>query len=580
MRKLFSISNNKRSFFLFILMFSSLTSYSQVRFYATTDAKEIFQGSYFKINFTIKNGTEKKFTPPDFKGFRKISGPNSSFYSSSDFVNGVMSTSTTKIFSYTLLAKDQGTFTIGPAKAIIKNKVYKTNPLTIKVLKKEREKPKTQKENKDIFAKIELSDSVVYIGQQIILKYNLYTTKNIASYDFKSIPDFNGFNTIELNNKSQGIRKIIGDKEYYLFTIKKIALFPQKTGKLIIDPAYINLKLPSNNSRNFFFRSIINHKIHTNSGSILVKPLPDNAPDDFSGYTGKFNISIKTDRKKVSTDDAFTLKLQLTSDNLAKYIEAPDLSKHLTDFEIYDPKVIGQKYFEQNGKLQSKKIFEYLLVPQKPGSYMIQIPFTYFDIDSSKYLTIYSNPVTIGIIKGSKKINSKSILEKYQLKPPLVDNSLSKIRTPFFGSFSFWLILGIMLIVLVLMYLYRRYLLKQSNIDPVLLKRKKAGKEAIKRLKKAKEYMENNQQSLFYKEISDALLKYIADKLNIPTIELTKENVKSKLQNLNISENNIQKYISLLETCEIALYSPGTKSDMHSVFDNTKKLLTEMELQL
>ncbi len=563
-------------YFVAILLFFVLSSssFAQLKFYATTDANEVFQGSYIEVEFTIENSDGKNFVPPDFKGLRVISGPNTS--SSYQIVNGVSSSK--KTYSYTLLAAKPGTFVIQPAKIAVGNKVYKTKPIKIKVIKKKQSD--SGKAGAEIFAKLELSDSLVYAGQQVVLEYKLYTTKNISSYNYRYEPDFDGFRVVELKNNTRGIRKIIGNTEYTVFTIKKMALFAQKTGKFDIGPVNIILQLPDNRARNPFFRSTKSYPVSTNSTSIIVRPLPPNAPSGFSGNTGKFEIIAKTDKKKLTTDDAFSLKIQLTGDNPSKYIEAPKINNYLSDFEIYDPKVIGQRDYMNNGKLYSKKIFEYLIVPQKPGNYTLKIPFTYFDSDSTKYLTTYSNPVYIKVIKGKKNRNSKAILEKYRLKPPMQISSLSKKHSPFYGSFAFWLLLGLIFLSLPSMYMYKRYLIKQSNIDPIILKRRKAAKIALKRLKTAKKYMKENQITAFYKEISDALLKYVADKLNIPTIELSKENVKSKLESLNISQENTQEYIKLLETCEIALYASSPEKNMQNIYNKAMNLLTKIETNL
>ena len=130
------------------------------------------------------------------------------------------------------------------------------------------------------------------------------------------------------------------------------------------------------------------------------------------------------------------------------------------------------------------------------------------------------------------------------------------------------------------MYFYRLYLIKLGNIDIVHVKRKKAIKEAQKRLSKAKELMTNSDKKAFYKEISDALLKFVADKLNISNIDLNKDNVKSKLVELGISKEKSNEYIGLLETCEIALYAGNPNNNMDSVYEKTKILITELELKI
>ena len=92
--------------------------------------------------------------------------------------------------------------------------------------------------------------------------------------------------------------------------------------------------------------------------------------------------------------------------------------------------------------------------------------------------------------------------------------------------------------------------------------------------------MTNGNKKAFYKEISDALLKFVADKLNIPNIDLNKDNVKSKLVELGISQNESDEYIELLKTCEIALYAGSPDSDMNRVYQKTKNLITDLELKI
>ena len=123
-------------------------------------------------------------------------------------------------------------------------------------------------------------------------------------------------------------------------------------------------------------------------------------------------------------------------------------------------------------------------------------------------------------------------------------------------------------------------MIKIGNIDPILTKQKKANKEALKRLKNAKALMDNNEKANFYKEISDTLLKYVSDKLNIPNIELSKSNLSIKLNELGVTEDKNNTFINLIETCEIALYAGSPSSALKSIFSKTQTLLTDLEIYL
>lgn len=49
-------------------------SQGEVSFSAYTDAKEVLQGTYFEVIFTLKNGEGSGFKAPDFRDFNVLSG--------------------------------------------------------------------------------------------------------------------------------------------------------------------------------------------------------------------------------------------------------------------------------------------------------------------------------------------------------------------------------------------------------------------------------------------------------------------------------------------------------------------------
>ncbi len=550
----------------------------QVRFYATTDAKEIFADSYFSVKFVIENSDGNSFNPPDFDQLKVVSGPSTS--SEVSIINGVRSSK--KSYSYTLIAKKPGVYTISPAKITIGGQIYKTNTLKIKVRKRDKSKSHSNNTGGKFFVKAELSDSIAYPGQELVLKYKVYTSVDISNYRFANESDYDGFIARELNVNQSHERTIIDDKEYVVYTLKTIALFPQKTGLIGIDPANIVISVPDKRSRNVFFRSSKSYPVLANGLSVNVLPLPPKPGEDVSDNVGKFYIKAKIRKHRVTTDDALPLTIQIDGNGLGKFIEPPVIASVLKEFEVYDPKLMSQKEYIMDGQLYSRKIFEYLLVPNKAGKYNLKIPYTYFDTDSAKYITVYAYPGTIQVLKGKNAglADRSKILEKYKLIPLKEDVALDRRGKPFFNSFSYWLLIGIIFISIPFMYLYRLYLIKQGNIDMAVVKRKKAVKEALRRLQKAKELMRQGDAKGFYKEISDALLKFVADKLDIPNIDLNKENVKSKLLSLGVSELKSEEYISLLKECEVALYAGNPNENMKSIFEKTKDLITDLEMKI
>ena len=82
--------------------------------------------------------------------------------------------------------------------------------------------------------------------------------------------------------------------------------------------------------------------LRTEAITLLVKPLPPNAPASFSGGVGIFNMNSVINRTEVTTDDALTLRLTLTGDGDMKRVRPPQLNLGEA-FEVYDPKVIAEE---------------------------------------------------------------------------------------------------------------------------------------------------------------------------------------------------------------------------------------------
>src|SRR6478672_2306002 len=97
---------------LFVL-FSSLLFTIQVEaqnVYAQVNTKRVAAGTPFEYAIVI-TGSASNYSPPNFKDFEVVSGPNQS--SSVQYINGAMSQQ--MIISYGLVARREGKYTIGPA---------------------------------------------------------------------------------------------------------------------------------------------------------------------------------------------------------------------------------------------------------------------------------------------------------------------------------------------------------------------------------------------------------------------------------------------------------------------------------
>jgi len=564
-------------FISLLLMIPGIVN-SQKRFYAATDAREVLTNSYFEVRFVLENSNGSDFQAPDFSKFEIVSGPATS--SQISITNGRRTQK--KSYTYVLLADLEGTFDIKPATINVGRKTLSTEALEIKVIKRKAGAGK-RASDKDVFVRAELSDSLVYPGQQILLTYVLYSRKRVSGYNYLSNPDYEGFFTQEINTRDRAERRIIDGVEFQSQVFKTIALFPQKLGELYVEPVQFSLGIAGNNDPfSSFFNRSKQVPVSTNDNWVKVIPLPENAPENFKGAIGKYNMTARLSNRQATTDDALSLKMTIEGNGLSKFIEAPDLN--LGDqFDVYDPRVIDDQIYATEDDIVSKKTFEYLLVPKKEGRKRFKVAFSYFDTDSARYETLYSPMFIVTITAGKNTLSGLSpeeILEKYKLRPMMMDNSLKKDPKFFTGSPIFFGLITLLLLFIPAMLLWKFYLIKKGKIDPQELRKKRAAKEAEKRLEEAKRLLDGSDNASFYKAISEALEKYMMDKFSISTSELSKENINAQLLDRNLDSESIQNYFQILEKCELALFGGTTPQANNDIYARADELMRKMLINL
>lgn len=558
---------------------------AQVSFEAYADAKQVTLDGYFEVSFTLKNGEGSNFKAPNFKDFERLSGPNSSM--STQISNGRVTRQMG--YTYMLQPKKVGKFTIGSASIKVNGKTLKTNSLSIEVVKgKTNTNVGAGNSGAEVFIRAEPNTTEARIGQQVLLDYKLYTTLNIENYSTLEESDYPGFFATTVKRyQSQVLREVIDGVQYTTKILKRVALFPQQTGVLKVEPIKMQLGVVTGtNNRSFFFRKNIRPLVvNTEAVEINVYPLPTPIPETFSGGVGKYSFQATIGNPVLTTDDALSVKMAITGNGDHKRLQAPALVLPEA-FEVYDPKVLEEGTYENQGEITSKKILEYLVLPKQQGLYKIQPEFTYFDTDSAKFITLQSSLFQVQVQQGSNLPSNVNVSPSQQtsnedIRFIKVKTKLHEKGNSFLGSFGFWVLILLPFLVLAGAIAWRQILIKKGSIDIGLLKRRHANKVAQKRLAKAKLHLEENSSRAYYDEVSRASLGYVCDKLQIPLSELTKDNVREKLQVLSVNASNIEDYMEIIKTCEMALFAGMDNSAaMQKIYDKAIAVIANIEEEI
>ena len=564
-------------------------------------------GEQFSISWTINSGGGE-FSAPSFEGFYKLMGPQTSYSSSTQIINGRISHETTYTYVYYLQAVKEGKFVISPATFTLKNKTFSSDSLHIEVIgtnaprqnaqgvTNQAGNDKVETSREEIFLNLSLNRKEVFLGEYIVATVKIYTRTDISGINEIKYPAFDGFFKTDLNTPplTSLQRENINGTIYGTGVVQQFLLYPQVTGEINIEPVQISVLVQQKIGQTDpffgdFFSSFttVPKAVISKAVKINVKPLPGIKPDDFSGVVGKVDLKASLSKDTVNVNDAINLKVILSGNGNLKLANAPRLNLP-PDIEVYDPKIADDLKNSLNGTT-GQKIFEYLLIPRHYGDFTIpSITCSYFDVATGKYVKLttddfhfyarkgsdQSTGITVygGVSKEDVKYLGKDI--RYIKSEPgpyrKSDNILLSKR-------SFYSIYGFALLMFLLVLFIRRERIKR-NSDLTLVRNRKAAKVAGRRLKEASRCLKGGMIDKFYEEILKAIWGYLSDKLNITVSDLTRNNALSSLREKGIDDEKINSLTFILDTCEFARFAPSSSgTEASKIYDGALSLIRSVE---
>lgn len=570
--------------------------------------KQVMVGERFQVVFEA-NAEGKNFSAPSFEGFTVVGGPFTSTSSSFQMVNGSMSHSVKCTYTFALQAYQEGTFHVGSATLNVKGKKVSSEPFDIKVIpddgshaapsgggdaagqgRSQQNTNDPQVSGKDLFLNVIPSKKSVYVGDQVVLTYKIYTKVPVSSLSVERMPSYAGFWTKDVSDNSNSLRQnseYINGIEYTTAEVQKTVIVPQRAGKLTIDPMIIEcvaqVRTESNRQRSmdpfeaffndpFFNRNIVNVKKELTSQTLTleVKSLPENGkPASFAGAVGNYNFKSEIDKTELSTNEAFTLTLTVSGTGNVELLQMPT-PVFPPDFEVYDPKVTSSVNPTSNGLSGTKKA-EFLVIPRRAGSFTIPaVEFSYFNPSNETYQTLQSESYEIKVEKGAGSDDGGGIFASNQEDIKYLgsdvrhimtgDPHLKPTSTVFFGSSAYYVaLLALLVLFIVLLFVLKKR--EQLTKDTAANRNRKADKVARGRLKNAYQYLKAKDQEKFYVEMSQALWGYIADKTGIERSKLSMDTVSETMKAKNVPDELTQQFVDTLNNCEFARFAPGNAEE-------------------
>ena len=581
----------KKLALLFTIFLHTLLAAQDVKFEAKVSKNSLGLNENLQVSFAI-NQDGDNFSPPDFEGFRLVGGPFQS--TSYSWMNGVKSFN--RSFTYILQPTKKGTFTIKSASIEFNDEIYKTAPIKISVTDaiqqpKDPNSP-DYKAGEGIHLVAEVSKGNPYVNEPLTVVYKLYFDPRFIVRNVREVanPKYNGFWSQHIDiKKLEAVASTYNGQDYAMVVWRKVILYPLEAGNKPLEPLSIVLDVDVPTRKRIGFMETMTYEttrktVSAGAKSINVKALPEKGkPENFTGAVGAFDFTVKASKSQLKAGESLDLVVTASGNGNLKLFQLPK-PEFPNAFEVFDPQhkeEVNTPLTGMTGEISDT----YTIIPQFKGKYTIKPQtFSYFDLNSNSYKTVTSEPIEITVLEGNAVASST----QNDSKKPVVKNDtfqyikltsyLTPInKTPFFGSNLFYGLLAAPFLLLPIIILARKKK-EARDADEFGNRVRRNTKLAKKFLADAKKQMGNKVP--FYMAMEKALHNFLKAKLHIETSEMSKENIQELLLNKKASEATVGQFITLMNDCEFARYTPSSEVAMQQDYNKAVEVISELEKQI
>lgn len=541
--------------------------------------------------------------------FRKSASPelppldNFSVYqagTSQSFSFGTGGSNSSLIFTYILVPKEPGQYTIAPVRFKTGDKIYTADPVTIEVVKAQTHVPSAgssedaaldSEEDRPIFIQASVAEDTVYVNQQITWTLGFYTDGRI---DMMRTPEFappsaEGFWVEDLPPQKNYYRQIKG-RQYLVNEIKR-GFFAAAPGTYTIGAARVDLMIDdagrSSRSKqidDFFSRSMRSFRfgkpvaLRTEEKTITVLPLPKSGkPARFSGLVGRnLELSVRTDKQVAQVGEPVNLILQIQGDGNFKTMSTPKLPTP-GEFKLYDSGTTSD-LFKKDYIVSGRKKYEYVLVPKAEGKRTLPpVRMSYFDPVEKKYKTIASTPINLEIMPGTEDEGRRVIFAGSGEDIKVLGEDIAYIHPApavvrlsaggVYRSKVYLALHSLPLLALVAAFAVDRRRKRFKGNAP-LARASRAARTADKKLDSARSALKKDKFDDIYPLVSGSIRGYFADKMNVSEAGLTLEDIEGFLAAKAVDEADLAGLKAVINICDGVRFSQAaTMADSKTAED-------------
>jgi len=355
------------------------------------------------------------------------------------FGAGGMQVTRSVTYTYTVLPKSAGRFTIPPQTIPVGGSLLRTPELTLNVAdapgRSSGARPSRGTQSQSVrasdlvFAELIVPKKTAYVGEIVPVQIRMGFDPRVRPRLIEP-PEITGqgFTAQKLQESGQ-ISETINGRPYDVVTYKT-AIAAARAGKFEVGPVKARAQVlvprarsaPRSRSRSPFDLFDLNDpfsdpffsnpfaqmgerrevEIKSEPVALEVKPLPPKAPPSFSGAIGNFTMSTDANPKSLQVGDPITVTTAISGRGNFDRVNAPVVEDE-RGWHKYPP----SSKFKQDDEvgISGTKTFETVLSPNEKKQAVPMLAFSYFDPVKEQYVTVRSEPIAISVQGGTAPTN-------------------------------------------------------------------------------------------------------------------------------------------------------------------------------
>ena len=558
---------------ILILASQAVPAAAQSPITAEVDRTSIAANEQVVLTVTV-SGDLLTIPTPDWAGLTDFQVVGSSTSTQVSIINGQLKSQ--GIFVFRLQPLREGNLVIPPVSVELDGQAYQTQPIEIQVLAglapippAGEELPAPDSLGGQIFVEAEVNNDRPYLGQQLIYTFRFYLASRLLRQPDYQSPPFTNF--WGQNILSQPHYNTTRDGRDFVVSEIRTALFPASIGQTTIDPA--KLVIPGG----LFEPDTI---LETEPISVDVQPLPEGKPADFNGAVGQFQIQTSLSETTGQVNEPLTLVVEIQGTGNIETLSEPAVPD-LPNWRVFESQS-STKINIENDQVGGVRRFERLIVPGQPGDYIIpSISLSYFDPQAGAYRTTNSESIPITIRPDESEGTAITVLgadkepvtiisgDIRHIKP--VPTTLRSVSASMLADPLYWACWLAPLPVVAGVWVWQRRRRRMAE-DIVFARRQTARRTARQILAQAEQAGTDS-----YALIQRALLGYLSDKLNRPTVGLTAASLTNLLIEARLDPALIERIQAALAQTDVGRFAPVEKAAAQALVAQTRRLIDELE---